>query len=97
MESNQIRKAVFYLDSPVSNSGRLKDRIMELLENFDYEVQAVTIHNVDSVLKQQDHVITSDAIILDNCISWFNLASEAIEQEFGGYPYIDMGISRITE
>ena len=97
LESNQIRKAVFYLDSPVSNSGRLKDRIMELLENFDYEVQAVTIHNVDSVLKQQDHVITSDAIILDNCISWFNLASEAIEQEFGGYPYIDMGISRITE
>ena len=68
-----------------------------LKENFDYEVQAVTIHNVDSVLKQQDHVITSDAIILDNCISWFNLASEAIEQEFGGYPYIDMGISRITE
>ena len=42
-------------------------------------------------------MITSDAIILDNCISWFNLASEAIEQEFGGYPYIDMGISRITE
>ena len=48
-------------------------------------------------VKHQDHVITSDAIILDNCISWFNLASEAIEQEFGGYPYIDMGISRITE
>ena len=97
LESNQIRKAVFYLDSPVSNSGRLKERIVELLASYEFEVQAVTIHNVDSVLKQQDHVITSDAIILDDCISWFNLTREAIEQEFGDYPYIDMGISRITE
>lgn len=94
---NKIKKAVFYLDSPVSNSGRLKERILDILCNSGFEVQVNLIHNVDTVLKQMDYVITGDAIILDNCISWFNLAKEVIEQEIGGYPYIDLGANYITE
>lgn len=80
LEKNKIDKAVFYLDAPVSNSGRLKQRILELLNPFHFEVQVEVIHNVDTVLEKLDNVITSDAIILDKCISWINLNAKMIEQ-----------------
>ncbi len=90
LEKCGVSKAVFYLDSPVSNSGRLKMRILELLENFDFEVCGEVIGDVDSVLARLDNVITGDAIILDNCISWLNLTRKIIENEKGEYNYIDL-------
>ena len=89
LEKTNIQKAVFYLDAPVSNSGRLKQRILELLSQFNFEVQVEVIHNVDAVLEKLDNVITSDAIILDKCISWINLNKRIIEETMGDYPYID--------
>lgn len=93
LENSGIGKAVFYLDAPVSNSGRLKQRIMEQLEEFGFEVQVEVIHNVDSVLETLDNVITSDAIILDKCVSWINLNRRIIEDMIGDYPYIDFSDS----
>lgn len=89
LENDGISKAVFYLDAPVSNSGRLKQHILELLNKFNFEVQVEVIHNVDSVLETLDNVITSDAIILDKCGSWINLNKKIIEDNIGHYPYID--------
>ena len=89
LEKNNVGKAVFYLDAPVSNSGRLTQRIVELLNQFSFEVQVEVIHNVDAVLEKLDNVITSDAIILDRCISWINLNRKIIEEIMGDYPYID--------
>lgn len=92
LENNNVGKAVFYLDAPVSNSGRLKQRIMELLNRFSFEVQVEVIHNVDAVLEKLDNVITSDAIILDKCISWINLNKRIIEDNIGDYPYVDFSL-----
>ena len=89
LEKNKIKRAIFYLDSPVSNSGRLKLRILELLEKYNFEVQVENIKNVDAILKTLDNVVTSDAIILDNCKSWINLNEKIIEDN-GGYMYIDL-------
>lgn len=73
LEKSKVKKVNFYLDSPVSNSGRLKQCILQVLSNFSFEVEVELITNVDYVLKQLDNVITSDAIILDECTSWINL------------------------
>ena len=89
LESNEILRAVFYLDSPVSNSGKLKQRILELLADFDFEVHVETISNVDSILENLDNVVTSDAIILDRCRSWINLNKMIIESYQKDYPFID--------
>lgn len=89
LEKNKISKAIFYLDAPVSNSGRLKQRIMELLKEFTFEVQVEVIHNVDTVLEKLDNVITSDAIILNKCTSWINLNKKIMEEHIRAYPYID--------
>lgn len=89
LEKSGIGKAVFYLDSPVSNSGRLKEQIGTLLGNFPFELQLEVIHNVDVTLESLENVITSDAIILDKCQSWFNLNGRIIEEEMGEYPFVD--------
>lgn len=80
LQQYHIDKAVFYLDAPVSNSGRLKTQILELLRTFDYMVEVNVINDVDRVLQNLENVITSDAIILDNCQSWINLNKMIIKQ-----------------
>ncbi len=80
LQQYHIDKAVFYLDAPVSNSGRLKMQILELLSVFDYAVEVNVINDVDRVLQKLENVITSDAIILDKCQSWINLNKTIIEQ-----------------
>ena len=89
LEQENVAKAVFYLDSPVSNSGRLKQRLLELSEAFSFEVQTAVIYNVDTILSSLDYVITADAIILDKCISWMNLNRRILEEALEGYPYVD--------
>lgn len=89
LKENKVKKAVFYLDSPISNSGRLKVKIQELLKNFPYKVEVQVIHNVDSILETLDNVITSDAIILDKCKSWINLNQRIIENKLRKELYID--------
>ncbi len=92
LEKKKVKEAIFYLDAPVSNSGKLKERIMELLEPFSFEVQVHNINNVDSMLEKLECVVTSDAIILDKCKSWFNMTKVIMEEEIGAYPFIDLGI-----
>lgn len=89
LEKNKVSKAVFYLDAPVSNSGRLKQRITELLKEYSFEVQVEVIHHVDAALEKLDSVITSDAIILNKCVSWINLNRKIMDELIGEYPYID--------
>lgn len=89
LEEHKIEKACFYLDSPVSNSGSLKVRILELLEEYNFELEVKIITNVDSTLEALDNVITSDAIILDKCKSWINLNKEIIEKKIDNSMIVD--------
>ncbi|WP_238881604.1 DUF434 domain-containing protein [Clostridium sp. YIM B02551] len=81
ISKNKIAEANFYLDAPVSNSGRLKERILELLKVYNFKVNVQNINDVDKTLEVLPNVITSDAIILDKCKSWINLNREIIENE----------------
>lgn len=80
----KIQKAVFYLDAPVSNSGRLKQRIAELLETASFETEILIENAVDYLLKQHSPVITADAIILDECQNWYNLNKKIIQEHTAG-------------
>lgn len=66
-------RAMFWLDSPVSNSGRLKVRIAEIAEEEKFDVGIELVKSADAALYEMDNVISSDSIILDRCRSWFNL------------------------
>lgn len=79
LDELSILNAVIYLDRPVSNSGRLKALICELAKAYRVNVSVEVIDNVDSLLEKSESVISSDAIILDRCKSWFNLNKIIIE------------------
>lgn len=67
----------------------MRELILQLLETVSFEVEVNIINNVDSVLETLDHVITSDAIILDKCTSWFNLTKIIIDEAMGDYTFVD--------
>lgn len=89
LESMKVKKAVFYLDKPVSNSGRLKSKILDMLEKYDFEVECELVDNADRALEDKDNVISSDAIVIDKSRSWINLAKMILEKSSEEFKYVD--------
>ena len=87
----KIKSAKWYLDQPVSNSGRLKTRLMEFneMEKFNWEVELV--FDPDKVLAQSNNiVISSDGWILDHAERWFNLGAVLVEDHIKGANVIEV-------
>ncbi|WP_455715700.1 DUF434 domain-containing protein [Anaerosporobacter sp.] len=78
--SKEIKEVNFYFDSPVSNSGRLANLVNEIASIYEIQAQTCVIPEVDQTLEKLANVITSDAIILNKCISWINMNADIIEQ-----------------
>ena len=90
--SMNVTGAVFYLDAPVSNTGRLKTKIFELLNGYSYDITVELISNVDSILKNKAFVVSSDAIILNECVSWINMAADIINESISDIGYINLEV-----
>jgi hypothetical protein len=66
----------WFLDKPVSNSGRLAHTLRELAAAKGWPWRVELFNNPDQVLaRTQAIVVTSDSAILDRCARWCNLAS----------------------
>lgn len=81
-QKTQAQKLVWIFDKPVSNSGRIKQIILDfaLENNLNWEVDLQ--YNPDKFLVENAAiVISSDAWILDYCKSWFNLIGYLITKE----------------
>jgi hypothetical protein len=90
----KVSNALWLLDSPVSNSGRLKTLIGELAQenNWDWEIELLT--SPDAELKKTDLVVaSSDGVVLDECKRWLNLAAEIIRRKIQNPRIIDMSPS----
>lgn len=90
LEEMEIDEVIFLLDSPVSNTGRLKMRILEILSKYYYNVKVELTNNPDVILETKNNVITSDAIILNKCESWINFAYEILSENLPKLKYIDL-------
>ncbi len=80
LETLGVEEALFYLDQQVSNSGRLRALLLDKAEGRSVRVQVELHPSVDGVLSLMENVVTTDAIILDKCGSWYNLNREIIEE-----------------
>ena len=80
MEALGVANALFYLDQQVSNSGRLRALLLDKAEERSIQVQVELHPSVDGVLSHLENVVTTDAIILDKCGSWYNLNRGLIEE-----------------
>jgi hypothetical protein len=72
---------VFYLDSPVSNSGRLKTLMAQIAQDNAWNWDIRIVPSPDAVLASADDIIaTADSVILDRCTRWFGLAAEVLQR-----------------
>ena len=81
-QKNKIQKLIWVFDQPVSNSGRIKQMILDFAFenklNWECELQ----FNPDKFLAENAEIIISaDAWILDHCKQWFNLTGYLIQEE----------------
>lgn len=79
LQELSVPASKFYLDAPVSNSGRLKAHILEQSLDWDIPIEVEIVKNPDIILAEAEHVVTGDSVILDNCGSWFNLSRWIVE------------------
>ncbi|QIY91023.1 DUF434 domain-containing protein [Chryseobacterium gallinarum] len=79
---NQLKKLVWIFDQPVSNSGRIKQLILDFAVENNLNWEAELQYNPDKFLAESSEIIiSSDAWILDHCKKWFNLIGYLIEEE----------------
>ena len=75
------RSVQWLLDSPVSNSGRLAQRLRDMAEAEGWPWEVETVFNPDAVLRISNKlVITSDSVILDSNIRWVNAAAHLVSK-----------------
>ena len=78
LEITGASSARIYLDAPVSNSGRLRDRIIEISSSYHLPVEVILADDTDKVIEGKENIITGDSILLDSCASWVNLTRDII-------------------
>lgn len=76
-----VQKVYWYLDKPVSNSGRLKVRLLEKAEEEGYDWEVELVYNPDkSVAEHEGITISADGWVLDESAKWFNLTAVLLEK-----------------
>ena len=81
----------WYLDHPVSNSGRLAASILETAAERGWPWRVEVVMNPDPVLAASAEVVASaDSVILDRCGRWLNLARRVVETRVPGATLVDL-------
>ena len=78
----QITDCVWYLDRPVSNSGRLSQIILETSAEHGWNWQTELVSDPDPVLQSSTELVASaDCAVIDQSAAWFNLARLVVENQ----------------
>jgi hypothetical protein len=81
LENWGVKEAVWYLDRPVSNSGRLKKLMEEIAEAEGFKWRVEVVKNPDTILLRKKQIImTADSGILDNISKWFNITEYVLRR-----------------
>ncbi len=76
-----VTKTYWFLDKPVSNSGRLKVRLLEKATIADYDWEVALVFNPDKAVAEHEAVtISGDGWVIDNSTRWFNLMAILLEK-----------------
>ena len=90
-----VSRCRWWLDKPVSNSGRLKTLILDVAGNAGWNMEVELTFSPDHVLSHTDQVIaTSDGIVLDRCQRWVNLSRLLIAQQIPHAKLVDLSFEQ---
>lgn len=81
LKRKSVPEAAIYLDKQVSNSGRLREILLQTARNRGLSLCAELYPDVDRLLSLKASVVTSDSIVLDRCGGWYNLNRYLIDEE----------------
>ena len=88
-----IVRALWLLDSPVSNSGRLRGILLQAALERGSDWQVELVFSPDPLLAQATEIIaTADSAILDRCGRWVNLARLAIDSAIPEARIVDLSL-----
>lgn len=78
-EQRHVGHCRWWLDQPVSNSGRLRTMMLELAAERGWPWEVELLPDPDVELRRSTEIIvTADAGILNDCGRWFNMAREIV-------------------
>lgn len=77
-----IEKSCWFLDQPISNSGRLRHMMLEISEAHGFGWEIELVNNPDKAIAENKNwvAVSSDGWILDQSSKWFNLNRYIIDQ-----------------
>jgi len=88
----------WWLDRPVSNSGRLGQMLKAVASAEDWPWQVELVADPDRELRvTRDIVATADSVILDTCHAWVNLAAEVIGCLVPRTPIVMMDLTSLPD
>ena len=86
-----VAQVLWLLDSPVSNSGRLKTLIGQLARESNWPWEIRLTMSPDAELSKMDTIVVStDSVVLDACPKWTNLAAEITTHRLPSTTIIDL-------
>jgi hypothetical protein len=86
-----VRAVLWLLDSPVSNSGRLKTLLGRLAREHAWPWEIRLTISPDAELSRMDTIVVStDSAILDACRKWTNVAAAIIRERVSWSTVIDL-------
>jgi hypothetical protein len=90
-----VSRLRWYLDSPVSNSGRLKRILLDVAAAAGWNWDVELARDPDAVLTSTEQIVVSaDSAILDRCGRWLNLARIIISAQVPGARLVDLSGNR---
>jgi hypothetical protein len=91
--AHAARRCRWWLDRPVSNSGRFKQAILEAAAGAAWDWEVELVFSPDKILAESDQVVaTGDGVILDRCERWLNLARLVIDAEIPQARIVDLRV-----
>ena len=75
-----VGETLWYLDRPVSNSGRLKAVMAAAAAKHGWPWRIELVADPDALLAETEQtIVTADSAVLDRCAAWFNLARVTVD------------------
>ncbi len=80
-QENNVKKATWIFDKPVSNSGRLKTILREFADENQLNWEIILDNNPDKLIAESGKIaISSDAWVLDNATTWCNMVRHIVDE-----------------
>ena len=98
LDEHGASQVVWWLDSPVSNSGRLRSLLLQIARDSGWNWEVNLVFDADSALKKLESpglVASADSVILDAVASWANVGGALVTNKVPGAWIVDLGAAAI--